>query len=286
MVVRRIKDRVNLAWFALRGRVPYARGYDLYKDRLLAAVLADEAFLDRVRRGEPLPPRYGVGIDERCVEYPWALGHLRGGRGRLLDAGSVLNHDFVIAHPAVAAHEVHVLTLAPEASCFWRRGVSYLFGDLRDNPIRDAYYDAVVSLSTLEHVGCDNTTYSGHAAHQEHRPTDYRLAMRELARVMRPGAALLLSVPYGRHAHHGWLQVFDAEMLADAIAAFGPARACAVTYFRYAADGWSVADADAVADATFTEYMARLDDRPRWVRAEPDRAAAARAVACVRLVKA
>jgi SAM-dependent methyltransferase len=280
-----MKELANLAWFTLRGRAPYAQGYHVYKNRLLRRVLADAAVLDGMRRGSPLPERYGVGVDERCVEYPWAIAHLSHGGGTLLDAGSVLNHDFVIGHPAVSTHELHILTFAPERDCFWRRRVSYLYGDLRRNPVRDAYYDAVVCLSTLEHVGCDNSIYSDLAAHRDGAADDYRSVMRELARVTRPGGTLLLSVPVGRRAHHGWLQIFDERMLEDALAAFGPTRERDVTRFRYTAEGWTRADAASCADATYAQAL-RAPGGKGSRRIEPDGAVAARAVACVRLVKA
>ena len=46
-----------------------------------------------------LPQRFGIAIDERVVEYPWIFGHLleRQNTGaRMLDAGSILNHDFIL----------------------------------------------------------------------------------------------------------------------------------------------------------------------------------------------
>ena len=39
------------------------------------------------------------------------------------------------------------------------RGISYVYCDLRDLPLRDAFYDTVISLSTLEHVGMDDEHY-------------------------------------------------------------------------------------------------------------------------------
>jgi RNA polymerase sigma-70 factor (ECF subfamily) len=56
---------------------------------------------------------------------------------------------------------IHILSLAPEEECFWQRSVSYLFHDLRNIPIRDDYYDTISCLSTLQHVGCDNSSFTG-----------------------------------------------------------------------------------------------------------------------------
>jgi hypothetical protein len=88
------------------------------------------------------------------------LGHLPTCPGRLLDAGSALNHEFLLERGALASKGIHIATLSPEAECFWHRGVSYIFEDLRELPVFDCIYDIVVSVSTIEHVGCNNSFYT------------------------------------------------------------------------------------------------------------------------------
>lgn len=107
--------------------------------------------------GAPLPAGYGAGFDERLVEFPWALAQGLG--GRVLDAGSTLNHAYVLDAVMPEVDEQHVVTLAPEPRAFWQRGISYVFADLRELPYRDGWFDSVVSLSVLEHVGMDNALY-------------------------------------------------------------------------------------------------------------------------------
>jgi SAM-dependent methyltransferase len=279
-------EQVGSACFSAFARLPNGPGYQGHKARLLRRMLGDEARLETFRGDVPLPPGYGVGVDERCIEYPWALLHLRGRGGRLLDAGSVLNNALLVAHPIVARHELHIMTLAPEPDCFWHRGVSYLFGDLRRNPIRDGFYDSVACLSTLEHVGCDNSDYSGRSADREMQADGYAAAVRELARVLRPGGMLLLTVPFGRHVNHGWFQVFDEAMVRAVVAAFGPRSDAEVRYFSYSETGWDASSAAACADAVYAAWMAQGPAHRFWPMREPDDAAAARAVACIRLVKA
>src|SRR5262249_35562594 len=159
--------------------------YDALWTQFNRQAIVDEALLERFRRNEALPPRYGVGIDERAVEYPWFLVNLRDQPETLLDAGSVLNYAFVVDHPLLRRKTIHILTLGPEPFCFWKKGISYLFGDLRSIPIRDDYYDTVACLSTLEHVGADNVFFTGNDTHREHRPGDFVIAMHELRRVLK-----------------------------------------------------------------------------------------------------
>jgi hypothetical protein len=135
--------------------LPWTKDYQERRDRTLREAVTDAELRARFASRAPLPAGYGCGLDERCVEYPWLLAHLPPGPGRLLDAGSALNHEFLLERDALAAKRIHVVTLAPEAQCFWGRGVSYVFEDLRALPFRDGTYDIVVSVSTIEHVGCD-----------------------------------------------------------------------------------------------------------------------------------
>lgn len=280
-------DSAVTRWrFARQGRRPWSPGYVECRNHFIARALGDPELLRRLRRGDSLPPGYGVGFDERCVEYGWALAALPPGPARVLDAGSSLNHGFVLDQPQLRSKALDILTLAPESTCFWERGISYLYRDLRAIPVRDDYYDVAVCISTLEHVGCDNAELAGPAWAGEDRPTDYLEAIRELRRVLRPGGVLLLTVPFGRYQHLRTFQQFDQPMLDRAVAAFAPTAEREATFFRYSRDGWAVSSAAACAECEYVSWLTR--PRARWPRplpVEPDLAAAARAVACVRLVK-
>jgi hypothetical protein len=268
--------------------VPWSPGYEFYRSHLIIQVLRDESLVKRFRYGEPLPTGYGVGIDERCIEYPWLLTHLEMRMEVLLDAGSTLNYNFILENPALQDKVIHILTLAPEPKSFWQKGISYLFCDLRDIFIRDAYYDSVACLSTLEHVGCDNRLFTHSEVHNEHRPDDFVLAVQELTRVLKPGGTLFLTVPFGTYQYFGIQQIFDKELLSRAIAAFGEAKEIVQTFYRYTAEGWNIADVSHCTECRYVEWIARAWQFNKWpspIPIEEDMAAAARAVACVKLVK-
>lgn len=286
--------RRNLLLFSYRrgGRIPWTAGYDVYKTQFLTRVLHDEMLCSCFAKGRSLPEGYGIGVDERCVEYPWLLSRLPSGPGRLLDAGSTLNYDFVLEHPALGQKKLHIVTLAPERYNYWSRGISYFYEDLRDIPTRDDYYDAVVCLSTLEHVGFDNTLYTGRATGNEvaleERPRDFLRVMDELRRVLKRGGKAFITVPFGKYQRLGWFQQFDLPTLSAALGAFGRTAAMRSTFYRYTEAGWVVATAESCAEC---EYVGWASDAQRYRKhaeahpAAPDRAAAARAVACLELWK-
>lgn len=259
--------------YHLRGRRPWSFGYTAYKREGIAQILAADQF-----DPERIPAGYGDRLDERIVEYPWFFSQLPAGPGALLDAGSILNYEFLLKHPRLDAKRVFISTLAPEAECFWGRGVSYVFEDLRQTCYRDGFFDWVVSLSTIEHIGMDNTMlYTADANKRESDRHAYLQAVSEFARVLKPGGTLYLSVPFGARKDHGWFQIFDAPMVDKLIEAFRPARA-KETHFRFAPGGWVLSDREQSRDATYFDIHQRQDY-------DPDFAAASRAVVCLEMVR-
>lgn len=145
--------------------LPFAGDYAERHKAHLQAVFAEPVLLASFERGAQLPDGYGVGLDERIVEYPWLLAAEP--RGRALDAGSVLNHEHVLDRLLPAVESLTIVTLEPETVAFTERKVSYVYDDLRELPFRDDLFDTIVSLSTLEHVGMDNTSYGSTVSRAE-----------------------------------------------------------------------------------------------------------------------
>ncbi|MBJ7332957.1 MAG: methyltransferase domain-containing protein, partial [Solirubrobacteraceae bacterium] len=253
---------------------PWTHEYNALHRGLVTVALDDPGFQRWFREAEELPDGYGVGFDERVVEYPWLLA--QDPDGRVLDAGSVLNHDHLLDRFRPRFDALTIATLVTEDETFPERDISYLDADLRELPFADESFDATVCLSTLEHVGMDNAYYGAGedvAAVAEDPAKEARCALAELLRVTRTGGKVLLSVPFGHAERLGWLRVFGPADL-DALLADVPAEHRRVEIFGYTANGWQRTTADAVIDARYRDYQA--DPSP-----VDDAAAAARAVACV-----
>lgn len=254
---------------------PWTAEYVERHREFVTRALDDPALLVAFRTGRALPAGYGPGFDERVVEFPWTA--TRDLRGRVLDAGSTLNHPHVLIRLRPHVDELHVVTLAPEPEAYPFLDVSYLFADLRDLPVQDATYDTAVSISTLEHVGMDNAQYGDASPRATNAGADRVAAMGELHRVLKPGGSLFVTVPYGRPDDLGWQQVFDASGLQALVDGFGGSEV-AREFFLYSAQGWRRASQEDAAGAVYRDHFSDP-------AAAPDRAPAARAIACLELRK-
>jgi O-antigen chain-terminating methyltransferase len=192
-----------------------------------AALLADLAASDEFRRLRALDDGVARGaaaratgerpheltapaeLDERPIEIAWTLGRYRGER-RVLDIG------YAFAEPAwlgalVAAHprELTGVDLVEREV----PGMKTVVADARRLPFGDRSFDVVFCVSTLEHVGADNTRYGSDVEHDPNGPLD---ALRELRRVVTRGGRILLTVPCGeqagewfvRHSAGEWRELF------------------------------------------------------------------------------
>lgn len=246
---------------------PRTLSYDATHRALIASLLDEERWRERFAAGRQLPPGLGFGFDERAVEYPWLFS--RGLSGRVLDAGSVLNHRHVVERLLPRVEELSILTLAPEPVAFTELGISYLYADLRDLPLRDERFDEIVCLSTLEHVGMDNSGYGASAPRAEDPQAEAALALCELLRVARPGGRVHLSLPFGRREDHGWLRQLDRAEVDDLLARAG-VGAHEEAVFIHTAQGWRRAAPGAAAALAYNPGPQRGEDG----------AVAARAVWC------
>jgi len=263
--------------YVTSGQKPWSSGYIEYRERLISKVLNDRKILDIFLSNRALPAKYGIRMDERVVEYPWLFSRLKNRHAFLLDAGSAMNYPNILDLSVLNEREIIIFNLNVE-NRVRVNNVSYKYGDLRDTGFESNFFDEIVCISTLEHIGMDNTfIYSKDKAFKENKTDDYKLVIREFRRLLAPGGKLFLTVPYGKYENLGWQQQFDEEIVRVALKEFG-GKNFEVTYFKYTDDGWHVSKAQECSECLYFDIHNRKDF-------DSDYAAAARAVACIEIVK-
>jgi len=281
-----VVKRKRLASYLKSDRRPWREGYDEYREKCLSEAVNNESLLDTFAENRQLSQGYGYRLDARIIEIPWVLSRARTTGTRFLDAGSALNYDFVLTSPALKQKQTTIVTLAPEGQAFWQLGVSYVFGDLRDLDFRDERFDSVACISTIEHIGMDNTMYAEDLEIAKRSdPSEFVLAVKELKRVLKKDGSLYMSFPFGRYENHGWFQQFDAALVDTLIDAFEPSRRHEAI-FQYHPDGWQLSNREACKDCEFFDvHTSKYSDPNSTIEYPPDYPAGERAVACLELRK-
>ena len=173
---------------------------------------------------------FGVGDTERCIEIPWAFSCYRGERS-VLDVGYANAEDrylqllLSLGIPELCGLDV-VSRPVP--------GIVSVAGDMRSTPFRDAVFDLIFCISTIEHVGWDNSIY--YQSQQALDPEADLRAIRELARITRKNGRIVVSVPYGKLHNYGWFLHYDRQRFDRLIHASG-CRLLKKDLFLYR-EGW------------------------------------------------
>lgn len=230
--------------------VPNDDGYVEARNTLINEVISKN-LLDFSKKC-PLPYRYGKTFDERVIELPWFFSQVknlyRGRKLNLLDAGSACNHRFYLEHLKEYT-DITIMTLAPEKHNSNNLFISYTYGDLREVPFKDNLFDIIVSISTLEHIGLDNSFYLSNMI--ESKCDDVFLCIDEIKRVLKPGGFFYFTVPFGKYINYGWFQQFDLNLLERCRERFSPISYIE-EFFLYD-NGWHYSSAKECKYAQYTE---------------------------------
>jgi len=172
--------------------------------------------------------------DERVVEIPWVLSRLRK-EGRVLEVGYAFAEPAYLGGLLRAGVELVGVDLATRDV----EGMETVVADVRELPFADESFDQILLVSTLEHVGADNSVYGLEA---EADAGSRHAALRELGRVLRRGGSLLATVPLGEPGDHGWFRQEDESGWATLIAEAG-FFVEEIEAYELTSEGWRAAPA-------------------------------------------
>jgi SAM-dependent methyltransferase len=142
-------------------------------------------------------------ISERVIEIPWALSQLPQ-RGTILDIGSCdATYLHVIQQTGRDLHCMDPRDCPVEIPA----GATYYRQSIIGNSLPRAAFDAVLLLSTIEHIGLP---CYGHAPF----PDGDLLTIAEIWSLLRPQGRLIMTVPAGHGKTASWYRQYSPAMIA------------------------------------------------------------------------
>ena len=278
--VHRITKEQKIKKYFNSGGIPWSEGYNEYKWDSISKVIKDSKIIEIFKKNEA-PYQYGIGVDERIVEYPWIVANLLNKNTHLLDAGSTFNYETLISHTLISQKKLCIYTYSPESESFNHRKISYVYGDLRDMLFKNDFFDEIICQSTIEHIDMDNSIYGYNVQNSStkgEKSFEYLKAIKELLRVLNSRGLLLLTFPYGVYENHGFFQQFDrtmTELIKSIMIEKGNYQQ---TFFKYFKEGWKAVEQKEADDSKSynpRSGVGKLDDG----------AAHCRAICCIKFWK-
>lgn len=199
-----------------------------------------------------LPREFGRRMPERVVEL--LLAHTVYAPGaRVLDVGHsniMLCHRMLLERlaPPRRLTGIDIAPPAYDTRSLYERSV---VADITRTGMEAASFDRIWCISTLEHVGMDNTVYT----------TNFRrgggmdaAAIAEMARLLAPAGQLLITVPFGKFEDHGWFRNYDLRSWRALLAPLRSGADVHELYFAYSPDaGWTAAEPEGLSATGYND---------------------------------
>ncbi len=243
--------------------------YTAFSSKPMAKVLNDSYYVARNTLITGFIQKVGMGesvdqvlsgfdarqYDERVAEYTYFSAWLQraGKQAEILDVGCVLNNSLVDPVLTTSCESVWFCNVDLEPVAV-EVPVYYHLSTLQDAFQNGRKFDVITSLSTIEHIGYDNSQYGSSvpAIYTEPEVEPLVNSIVKIVDLLNVGGRFLISVPYGCREvliHPYTLkkasQVFDFDAIQAAINAIS-AKVSELEFdvYQISSEGWSKVDAE------------------------------------------
>lgn len=149
----------------------------------------------------------GMVTTERVIEYPFVFQNLERRLGPVLDIGCCHSR----LPTALSSRGFRVVGVDFNPYPYRHPNLRPVRGDAVRLPFAAGSFGAVLAISVIEHIGI------GHYGDPTTRAGDL-VAVREIARVLKPAGRALITVPFGRPLTDNWKRVYDTPRLNQLLA--------------------------------------------------------------------
>ena len=193
-----------LNWYRQYEVEPYSSRYWWTRQQLVAEI-CDRTQADPEQWHTYIRQSRFRFYDERIVEYSWAASRIfqLGSKNRFLDVGCVMNTGYFLEKLLKQFSDIHFLNLVSEPLALQGR-ISFHSQDIRQCNLPKHFFDCITCISTLEHVGGDNSynnfSLNGSAEIEVAKSDSgacWQEAFTSLMELLKPEGLLLVSMPYG-----------------------------------------------------------------------------------------
>jgi len=132
-------------------------------------------------------------LHSRCIEYPFAASMVKPDL-RILDVGSAKADKVWIDWLSGLNCEVYVTDFDEFDNC--PPGLKFIKADVRKLPIEDNYFDIILAVSVIEHIGLEDSQVNAELKPLIDNEGDI-YAIEELSRVLKRSGKLVMTLPFG-----------------------------------------------------------------------------------------
>lgn len=146
---------------------------------------------------------------ERIVEIPLVLNNIPREKSKILDIGC--RYSLLPIQLSSMGHKVYGIDIYP----YQRKhpNLHFFRGDFLEAHFRNNFFDVVISLSTIEHIGL------GYYKEKLNIHAD-RDAVEKVKRILKPKGTFLLTVPFGKPMDSNWYRVYDRKRIMNLLSSF------------------------------------------------------------------
>ncbi len=197
----KFRNTLAIIYFTYFGKL-FGRGYERYKIDLIKKKILNKKI--KIKRSNY--------FDERLIEIPWIVKELKKCKGNLLDVGSTLNYDYILKS-ITNLNKIFINTLFPEKKNYNNKSVNYLYEDICKNSLKEKYFDNITCISTLEHIGFDNSHYNYNSKLKKKfkfNKFKYLLALINIKKLLKKKGNFFITIPFGKKKIYKNLQQFNS----------------------------------------------------------------------------